>query len=147
MMLRVALLLLVAAIVVSCVVSCATTTPQKVEKVASQAPAGNVTAVDLAAAYDANEIAADSRFKDKVFIVTGVVDDIGTDIIGNPYVTLRTKEYGSGSGVWAADVQCIFAEEAKGQLAGLQKGQHVVLKGQVGGKIINIAVENCTLAR
>lgn len=48
-----------------------------------------VTAQQLAQAYDRNTVAADQQFKSKRFKVTGVVDSINTDLFGNPYVTLR----------------------------------------------------------
>lgn len=48
-----------------------------------------VTAQQLAQAYDRNTVAADQQFKGKRFKVTGVVESINTDMFGNPYVTLR----------------------------------------------------------
>ena len=48
-----------------------------------------VSAQQLALAYDRNTVAADQQFKGKYFKVTGVVDAINTDMFGNPYVTLR----------------------------------------------------------
>ena len=52
-------------------------------------PLIEVSAQQLAQAYDRNTVAADQQFKDKRFKVTGVVDAINTDMFGNPYVTLR----------------------------------------------------------
>ncbi|HEY4583945.1 MAG TPA: hypothetical protein VIG88_13965 [Lysobacter sp.] len=87
--------------------------------VAADVPA--VTAAELARAYDANTVAADQRFKDKQFKVTGVVGDINTDILGNPYVTL-------GGGVNEfMEPQFKFDEAAKDQLAQLSKGMEVTL--------------------
>lgn len=45
-----------------------------------------VFAPDLVAAYKANEVAADARYKDKTIAVTGDVESIGKDLIGSPYV-------------------------------------------------------------
>ncbi|HBN9704022.1 tRNA_anti-like [Pseudomonas aeruginosa] len=50
---------------------------------------GQVSAQQLAQAYDRNTVAADQQFKGKRFKVSGVVDSINTDLFGNPYVTLR----------------------------------------------------------
>lgn len=47
------------------------------------------TASDIAKAYDSNTVAADRKFKDKKFKVTGTIGDISTNILGEPYVTLR----------------------------------------------------------
>lgn len=52
-------------------------------------PLPEVSAQQLAQAYDSNTVAADQRFKGKRFKVTGAVDSINTDMFGNPYVTLR----------------------------------------------------------
>jgi len=43
----------------------------------------------LAHAYDRNTVVADQQFKGKRFKVAGVVGATNTDILGNPYVTLR----------------------------------------------------------
>ncbi|PKM31603.1 MAG: hypothetical protein CVV07_00365 [Gammaproteobacteria bacterium HGW-Gammaproteobacteria-11] len=48
-----------------------------------------VTAQQLAAAYERNTVAADQQFKGKRFKVTGVVDSINTNFLGRPYITLR----------------------------------------------------------
>ncbi len=59
-------------------------------KVAAPAePMIEVSAQQLAQAYDRNTVAADQQFKGKRFKVTGTVDSINTDMFGNPYVTLR----------------------------------------------------------
>lgn len=63
-------------------------TPNQQQTVAEQ-PLLQVTAQQLAQAYDRNTVAADQQFKGKRFKVTGVVDAINTDMFGNPYVTLR----------------------------------------------------------
>src|SRR5215212_3068394 len=40
-----------------------------------------ISALELATRYDSNEIAADQSFKGKEFIVTGVVENVGKDIM------------------------------------------------------------------
>lgn len=52
-------------------------------------PSIEVSAQQLAQAYDRNTVAADQQFKGKRFKVTGMVESINTDMFGNPYVTLR----------------------------------------------------------
>ncbi|HBO7921128.1 TPA: hypothetical protein L5C37_005422 [Pseudomonas aeruginosa] len=59
-------------------------------KVAAPAePLIEVSAQQLAQAYDRNTVAADQQFKGERFKVTGMVESINTDMFGNPYVTLR----------------------------------------------------------
>lgn len=62
---------------------------QPAKVTAPVAPLFEVSAQQLAQAYDRNTVAADQQFKGKRFKVTGVVESINTDLFGNPYVTLR----------------------------------------------------------
>lgn len=62
---------------------------QPAKVVAPVEPLLEVSAQQLAQAYDRNTVAADQQFKGKTFKVTGVVDSINTDLFGNPYITLR----------------------------------------------------------
>ncbi|MCU9106802.1 OB-fold putative lipoprotein [Pseudomonas aeruginosa] len=62
---------------------------QQAKVVATAEPLREISAQQLAQAYDRNTVAADQQFKGKRFKVTGVVDSIITDMFGNPYVTLR----------------------------------------------------------
>jgi hypothetical protein len=97
-----------------------------------------VTANEIYQAYEDNQIVADDRFKDKDIIVTGVVDDIKRDLVGNPYVTLETGTY------WS--VQCIFPKEDVAVLTKLSKGQKVRIAGKVTGTTMNVRIEYCRLA-
>jgi hypothetical protein len=80
-----------------------------------------VTAADIAAAYHENTVAADQRFKGKKFKVSGVVGDINTDIMGDPYVTLR------GGVNQFMEPQFSFDKSAASDLAKLKKGAKVTL--------------------
>ena len=53
--------------------------------------AAPVTAVDLDAAYRANEVRADALYRNKIVHVTGVVDKIAKDLTDRAVVTLRTN--------------------------------------------------------
>lgn len=98
-----------------------------------------VTAKALIDAYDANEIAADQKYKDKVIQVSGQVEDISEDIMGDPYITLCIGEYGFDC------VQCYFADSEKGKLARLSKGQNVKVKGLCTGKPFHVSLKGCEL--
>lgn len=99
-----------------------------------------LTASSLLAAYDANEVAADEKFKGKLIEVTGKVDTIAKDIMGDPYVTL-----GSGKDFEFAHVQAVFPADALKQLAGLRKGQEVTVRCTCAGKVINVIGRGCVL--
>lgn len=100
-----------------------------------------VTVTELEAAYDANAIAADTRFKDKVITVSGVVTNIDKDIVGSPFVTLGT----SVDDLLGA--HATFARDATDQLSRLSKGQTVTVKCVGKGKLLSVLLDSCTLLR
>ncbi|HIE0305945.1 hypothetical protein DZ982_028400 [Pseudomonas aeruginosa] len=94
---------------------------QPAKVVAPVEPLLEVSAQQLAQAYDRNTVAADQQFKGKTFKVTGVVDSINTDLFGNPYVTL-------GGGVnQFMEPQFELDEAHANYAAGLQSGMRISL--------------------
>ncbi|MGL5303472.1 MAG: OB-fold protein [Aeromonas sp.] len=79
-----------------------------------------ITSQALSAAYDENTVAADQKFKGKQFKVKGTVTEISTDIMGDPYITLK------GTNMFQ-EPQFQFDKDATDQLARLKKGITVVL--------------------
>ena len=82
---------------------------------------GGETANDIAKSYNENTVAADQKFKDKKFKVIGTVADISTDLLGDPYVTLR------GGVNQFMEPQFGFEKSDSAQLAKLKKGSKVTL--------------------
>lgn len=108
------------------------------EKEASQ-PAIEVTAKQLFADYEANEIAADQKYKDKVVIVTGTVNDISKDIADDIYVTVKGDEM-------MGDIQCYFSKDHTNDAAQLKKEQKISIKGNCEGKsMLNVLLRGCTV--
>ncbi len=92
------------------------------ERVSSPAePLREISAQQLAQAYDRNTVAADQQFKGKRFKVTGVVDSINTDMFGSPYVTLR------GGVNQFMEPQFELDEQHANYAAGLQSGMRISL--------------------
>lgn len=81
----------------------------------------DVTATTIATAYSENTVAADQQFKGKKFKVSGSVVDINTDIMGNPYITLR------GGVNQFMEPQFSFDKSDADKLAKLKKGAKVTL--------------------
>ncbi|MFN0291335.1 OB-fold protein [Pedobacter helvus] len=93
-----------------------------------------ITAASLYSAYDTNEIDADNLYKGKKILVTGTINDIGVDVLGDGYITLSTAGYG--------DVQCIYSE--KSDASGYRKGTKVTLIGVCKGKTLgNVLITDC----
>lgn len=107
---------------------------EKVEKAEATA---SISAADLFAEYEANEVAADKKYKGKVLEISGVVDDIGKDFLDEMYVTLAAgKHFGH--------VRASFGEAHADRVASLQKGQSLRLKCRCEGKMMSVMVKNCT---
>ncbi len=102
-------------------------------------PPIDVSATDLSNAYNDNEVAADAQYKGKVVDVSGTIDTIGKDVLGNPYVALKTGEYSP------FEVQCMFSDADEATLANLSSGQVVTLQGTVAGKPLDVEVDGCSV--
>jgi hypothetical protein len=86
------------------------------------------TASNLYDDYNANEVAADEKYKSKLIEVTGKIERISKDIFNDPYVTLMAGDY--------AVVQCSFKETK--QLSRLVKGDRITIIGSCTGKMAMI---------
>lgn len=115
-----------------------TDTDTDTQKVQSQAPNYTISADQLYSDYNSNEVAADAKYKGKVVIVSGRIQDIGKDIVDDAYIII------GGEG-FLDRVQCMFTKGQQSSVASLSKGQHVRVKGEVAGKMGNVLVNKCTL--
>lgn len=109
------------------------------QSAAASAPVADaikVSARDLFRAYEANEIAADSRYKGKPIEVTGTVEGITSDLMDEPVVQLSAGEFQS---VNASGLD-------KSVAAALSKGQTVTLNCTGAGEVIGSPMlSNCSL--
>lgn len=85
-----------------------------------QQPAIAVTAVELSAAYDANEVAAQEQFGNRIIEVSGKVDSITLDLTDDPVVNLSVPGTLIG-------VKVNFAADQNQQVATLSKGQQLTV--------------------
>jgi hypothetical protein len=106
------------------------------EKELEEIKKNTISAKDLTATYEANEVNADNNLKGKTFYVTGTVSDIKKDIMDDIYVTLEGNEM-------FRQVQCYFDDK---ETAGkLQKGMKVTFKGKCDGLMMNVLMKDCVL--
>lgn len=99
-----------------------------------------VSAVQLSREYDDNKVAADAKYEDKIVEVSGIVNDIGKDILDDPYVTLE------GISTSLFGIQCMFPRGDESQLASLSKGQSITLQGRVSGELVgNVILRGCSI--
>lgn len=98
-----------------------------------------ISAADLFAAYDDNEVAADNKYKEKTLKITGTVTDISTDYSDQVYITLETNEL-------LYSVQCYFEDDEQiNKVAELKKHDTVTLIGTCEGKRFNVIVKYCEI--
>lgn len=100
-----------------------------------------VSAKDLLSAYEENELNADNQYKDKLLEITGIVDDIGTDILDDVYVTL-----GDGEEFSFATVQCYFKDKEEiDKVASLKSGDEITIIGTCDGQFFNVSLKDCKI--
>lgn len=107
------------------------------ESLLNKKPVATVTADSIFSAYEINETEANSRFLDKVIVVTGKVQAVNTDTSGTA-VTLGTT-----SGMFG--VMCKLDEKHTGS-DDFQVGQQVKLKGQCTGYLMDVVLIRCVAA-
>ncbi len=106
-----------------------------------EAPAAiKVTAAELMQAYSDNKVKADDTYKDKTVEVSGVVSEVGKDIMNSPYVALKTKEM-------IYTVQVYFTDEENKKLGDLKKGQSIKAIGKCTGALGNVMVKEAVLGK
>ncbi len=108
------------------------------KSVKRDSPDYSVSADQLYNEYKSNEVAADSKYKGKIVVVSGVIQDIGKDIIAQPYIVIGGMGFLDG-------VQCMFTGSENASVARLYKGQSVKVKGEVVGKMGNVLLNRCSL--
>lgn len=104
----------------------------------AKAPAFMLSAIDLMREYEANEIAADLKYRGKVVILDGTVKLRGMDVLDKIYVT-----YDLGNLV--SSVQCYFDASQAHRISNVALGQYIRIKGVVDRKMINVMVRDCNI--
>jgi len=98
-----------------------------------------VTSVELAQAYEANEVAAQNTYGDKTLEVTGVVKGITLDFANDPVLQMQgVNEFLS--------VQASFDDTYKDRLSQISKGETVVIRCTRITEVISAPMlSDCTL--
>ena len=115
-------------------------TESEIKEQTAQTPALEVSASQLYSDYEANGVAADEKYKNKILKVTGTVNTIDKDIMDQIYVTLN------GSNV-IGDVQCFFSDDYVSDASQLQKGQKITVVGKCDGKLMNVMLKGCSIEK
>jgi hypothetical protein len=108
--------------------------------VADAQPELSVGADQLVNDYNANEVAADEKYKGKVIEVSGRIDSIGKDIGDSIYVTLMV---GDSDFPAIPSPQLYFSDEHEREAADFVKGEPLRAKCRCDGKFMNILLKGC----
>jgi len=96
-------------------------------QVTTQGADYKISAHQLYMEYNANEVAADQKYKGEILEVDGIVIGIGEDLMGNLYVVL------GGADIREIGAQCYFSDSHAKAVAQLKKGQTITVKGKCAG--------------
>jgi hypothetical protein len=101
-------------------------------------PIITVSAVTLYSDYNANEVRADNKYKDKILKVSGTVKQI-RKIFGDIIVEISGSEWGS--------IDCKIVTEQTDEASNLNKGQQVTIVGKCTGMLItgDVKLKDCTI--
>jgi outer membrane biosynthesis protein TonB len=112
----------------------------KAKKEAEEKAIIKISAVDLAEAYEENEVKADKNYKSKTVEVKGKIKEIGV-MFGQTFVVLS-----SGKDFSLTDIQCFFKDESEiDKIADLKKGDTITVTGVVDGKSMNVGINKCKI--
>ncbi len=115
---------------------------QTVNEVTTAVNTVNVTATQLVSDYEANEVAADGKYKGKILEISGVIDSISKDVLNTPQIILS-----SGRNDTFRSIQCSFAANQEGELAVLAKGKAIVIRGKCNGLMGNVLIEGSMIVK
>ncbi|MDQ0592726.1 hypothetical protein QFZ37_001095 [Chryseobacterium ginsenosidimutans] len=97
-----------------------------------------ITTSELYRAYEANEVSADEHYKGEKMAVTGIVGNIGKDILDNPYISLKVDYF--------QFVNCYFSDKNNKIISQISKGQKVTIIGECAGlTLTDVVVQDCEL--
>ncbi len=114
------------------------------ESMPEPAPAAiEVTIEELISAYEADGVAADAKFTDKILNVTGVVARIEiNEVLDVHYIVLASADKRL-----LQSIRCVFDKKHETELRKLTRGQTVTVQGKYDGSIIDIRLKDCVIVR
>ena len=112
--------------------------PKTADRTAQETPTIRVDASTLYAEYQANQVAADQKYKGKVVVVSGIIDRIGKDLLDQTLIHMGKSSL--------AGVDFTFVKSDSSSIANLKKGQTVSVKGRIDGELLtSVMLKDCTL--
>ncbi|MCS3800824.1 hypothetical protein [Niastella sp. OAS944] len=97
-----------------------------------------ITAIDLLKEFQQNETASNTKYVDKVLVVTGMVTEVQTDSSGQSTVYLQTNDLLSA-------VTCSFYQNDE-SINKVKAGSPARIKGVCTGMLSDVVLNKCSLA-
>jgi hypothetical protein len=97
-----------------------------------------ITAIDLLKEFQQNETASNTKYVDKVLVVTGMVTEVQTDSSGQATVYLQTNDLLSA-------VTCSFYQNDE-SINKVKAGSPARIKGVCTGMLSDVVLNKCSLA-
>lgn len=111
---------------------------REVESTADLSADIQITATNLFNEYQANEAQANAAYLDKTIEVSGTIRDIVTGDSGEKQIVLESDDMLFG-------VICQFEGDANAEIADLQPGAPIKIKGICTGILMDVVLKNCVL--
>ncbi len=90
----------------------------------------------LADEFEANSLAAESKYEDQLIYVKGPVSSVDKDILGDPYISI--------TGDWDfAMIRCNLTDESVNSASAVRKGQYITVAGLVGDTTMGVSLNRC----
>lgn len=98
----------------------------------------SITSYQLCMEFRANEALANTKFKDKVLIVSGTINKIGKDYANKLYLSMDGFDA-------VSNTACFFDPAKVTELNRLRNGQKVTIKGTCSGMAGDVALQDCLI--
>lgn len=98
----------------------------------------SITSYQLCMEYRANEPLANTKYKDKVLIVSGTINKIGKDYANRLYLSIDGFDA-------VSNTACFFDPAKVSELNKLRNGQTITIKGTCSGMAGDVALQDCQI--
>lgn len=117
-----------------------TPTPQATQEISYE----KVDAKAMIGEFDSNQLAAESKYKDKYVEFKGIIKNISEDIASNPFLSIEPPA--AGEYYYGTTIKCSF--KTKDELMSVQNKQAVILRGQVKSQTLGIiTLDKCSIVQ
>lgn len=110
----------------------------KDDKTSTSSEEISITSYQLCMEYRSNEALANTKYKDKVLIVSGTINKIGKDYANKLFLSMDGFDA-------VSNTACFFDSAKVTELNKLRNGQTVSIKGTCSGMAGDVALQDCQI--